>query len=142
MFMGLSLMPEYYKEKVNLFVAMAPAVFIRGVDEKTKKEAAHWKLIEEVMEKIKWYNFIAFRPEYHEYLVDFCNLLPSVCSHLADIDFILPEVDNMSRGDVMYSAFPSGAGYRTTVYYGQCVANGGNFRRYDYGHSANKAIYG
>ena len=47
-------------------------------------------MIKDVMEKIKLYNFIGFRPEYHEDLVDFCNLLPSVCSHLADIDFILP----------------------------------------------------
>lgn len=42
----------------------------------------------------------------------------------------------------MLSNFPSGAGYRTTVYYGQCVANGGHFRRFDYGRDANMAIYG
>ena len=83
------------------------------------------------------------KPEWHEDFVAFCNLLPSVCSHLADLDgFLLPEVDNMSRGDVMYASFPSGASYRTTVYYGQCVANGGNFRRYDYGKTANMEIYG
>ena len=37
MFMGLSLMPEYYKEKVNVFAAMAPAVYFGSVDEKTQK---------------------------------------------------------------------------------------------------------
>ena len=42
----------------------------------------------------------------------------------------------------MYSNFPSGSGYRCTVFYGQCVANGGNFRKFDYGKDSNMAIYG
>ena len=42
----------------------------------------------------------------------------------------------------MLSNFPSGAGYRNSVFYGQCVDNGGNFRKYDYGRDANFAIYG
>jgi len=42
----------------------------------------------------------------------------------------------------MYSNFPSGAGYRNSIFYGQCVANGGNFRKYDYGKDANMAMYG
>ena len=33
MFMGLSLMPEYFKEKVNVFAAMAPAVFMRSLEQ-------------------------------------------------------------------------------------------------------------
>lgn len=48
----------------------------------------------------------------------------------------------MERATTMLASFPSGAGYRTTVYYGQCVANGGHFRRFDYGKDANMAIYG
>ena len=61
---------------------------------------------------------------------------------LANSDFLLKEVDNMERATTMLASFPSGAGYRTTVYYGQCVANGGHFRRFDYGKDANMAIYG
>jgi len=35
MFMGLSLMPEYFKERVNLFVAMEPPVYLGHMDEAT-----------------------------------------------------------------------------------------------------------
>jgi hypothetical protein len=59
MFMGLSSMPEYFKEKVNVFVAMAPPVFIRSItDPTTLAEANHWKLLQDVFEKFKLYNFI------------------------------------------------------------------------------------
>lgn len=66
MFMGLSLMPEYFKEKVNVFVAMAPPVFIKSItDPTTLKEAKHWKLLKDIMEKIHLYNTFAFSPELH-----------------------------------------------------------------------------
>ena len=42
----------------------------------------------------------------------------------------------------MYSNFPSGSTYRASLFYGQCVSNGGNFRKWDYGEHANMAIYG
>lgn len=119
MFMGLSTMPDYFKERVNVFVAMAPPVFLRSItDPASVKEAEHWKLIQDTLEKFHLYNTIAFTPEMHEELVEFCDLLPSVCKHLSSVNFLLPEVDNMPRTDVMYANFPSGAGYRTTVYYG------------------------
>ena len=66
MFMGLSSMPEYFKEKVNVFVAMAPPVFIRSItDPMTLKEAEHWKLLQDVFERIPLYNIISFSAEFH-----------------------------------------------------------------------------
>ena len=122
---------------------MAPPVFIRSINDPMTLKAAHnWKLLQDVFEKVHLYNTFAFSPELHQEFEEFCNLMPTVCSQLADIHFLLPSVDNMQRADVMFSSFPSGAGYRSTVYYGQCVANGGNFRKFDYGKDANMAIYG
>ena len=77
MFMGLSSMPDYFKKFINVFVAMAPPVFIKSItDPKTLTEANHWKLIQEIVEKIHLYNVIAFSPELHEDLVEFCNIMP------------------------------------------------------------------
>ena len=91
MFMGLSSMPDYFKKHVNLFVAMAPPVYIGSItDTRTLWEASHWKLIQDAVEKLHFYNVIAFTPETHADLVEFCNLVPQVCDHLADIDFLLP----------------------------------------------------
>lgn len=42
MFMGASLMPDYFKERVNVFVAMAPPVFLKNVDVPI---ANYWKEI-------------------------------------------------------------------------------------------------
>ena len=143
MFMALSLMPEYFKSKVNVFAAMAPPVFIRSItDPATLKEANHWKLIQDVVERLKLYNLLKVETSWQEELVDLCDLVPSVCQFIQDKSaFLIPEVDNMQRGKVMLANFPSGSGYRAFVFYGQCVASGGLFRKYDYGKD-NLAVYG
>ena len=62
---------------------------------------------------------------------------------LAKSNFLLPQVDNMDRAKVMLANFPSGASYQNSVFYGQCVASGGQFRKFDLGSpEANKAKYG
>jgi len=145
MFMGLSSMPEYFKEKVNVFAAMAPPVFIRSItDPRTVAEATHWPILMDVFEKFKLYNFIKLpNSQWQEGLVAACDLIPSICQLLErGSQFLIPDVDNMQRAKVMLANFPSGAGYRTTIYYGQCVANGGHFHKFDYGKDANMAIYG
>ena len=119
MFMGLSLMPEYYKEKVNVFAAMAPPVYIKGItDPMTLTAASHWKLVMDVFEEFGIYNFVTLSPQLHEELAEACDLIPFVCELLEKTNFLIPEVDNMSRGTVMLSNFPGGSGYRNTVYYG------------------------
>ena len=76
-------------------------------------------------------------------IVMLCDLIPSFCELLTKSDFLIPEVDNMSRAKVMLANFPGGSGYRNTVFYGQCVDNGGLFRKFDMGSKeANQAKYG
>jgi len=144
MFMGLSLMPGYYKAKVNVFAAMAPPVFIRSITSPaTLKEAKHWRLIQKVVEKYHLYNFVKLPTQWQKGIVELCDLIPSFCRLLAKSDFLLPAVDNMTRARVMLANFPSGSGYRNTVFYGQCVASGGLFRKFDLGtKEANMAKYG
>lgn len=81
MFMGLSSMPEYFKEKVNVFAAMAPPVFIRSItDPRTVAEATHWPLLMDAFEKFKLYNFIKLpNSQWQEGLVAACDLIPSIC---------------------------------------------------------------
>ena len=144
MFMGLALMPEYFKEKVNVFAAMAPPVFIGNItDATTLKEASHWKLIQSVIERLKFYDLIKIPTQWSEGIVELCDLIPNFCDILAKSNFLLPQVDNMDRAKVMLANFPSGSSYRCTVFYGQCVASGGLFRKFDLGSpEANKAKYG
>jgi len=144
MFMALSLMPDYFRAKVNVFVAMAPPVFIRSItDPTTLKEASHWRLIQDLVERLKLYNLFKVETQYQAGLLELCDLAPSVCRMIEHkSEFLIPAVDNMERGKVMLANFPSGSGYRCFIFYGQCVASGGLFRRFDYGKDSNMAIYG
>ena len=42
MFMGLALMPEYFHDKINVFVALEPPVYLGHMTEGTRKIAALW----------------------------------------------------------------------------------------------------
>lgn len=72
-----------------------------------------------------------------------CALIPGFCELIEKkSEFLIPSVDNMERARVMLNNFPSGSGYRCTVYWGQVVNSGGLFRKFDYGKDANMKIYG
>jgi len=72
----------------------------------------------------------------------FCGIFGFICREIigifADMD---PRVDNLDRGKVYLSDFPSGSGYRNFIHYAQ-IMNSGRFARYDYGNRKNKDHYG
>ena len=141
MFMGLSIMPDYFKQKVNLFTALAPPVFIRSIEGSSRWEAEHWDLIEFALVRVlHLYDTFTFKDEWITALNTFCDLFHDLCNHYK---FMLePAVDNMEREQVMLANMPSGASYRTFGYYAQCVVNGGQFKYYDYGKRKNQKEYG
>lgn len=80
--MGLSLMPDYFKEKVNLFTALAPPVFIRSIEGRDRWEAEHWDLIELVLvRELHLYDTFTFKDEWITAINTFCDLFHDVCNH-------------------------------------------------------------
>ena len=74
--------------------------------------------------------------------VTFCHFFDPVCKYaLYMVSDREVSLDNMARDDVYYSLFPSGCGWRNFMHYAQLIRDGG-FRRYDWGVSKNREVYG
>jgi gastric triacylglycerol lipase len=142
MFLGASLMPEYFRDKINLYIALAPVASTANLPNPIIREAAKFiKIIEyEIVHKYNYYNWFAPMPVITDAVGAFCELLPGICewvgAHLHNED-----VDNGKRFPMFISNEPSGQSYRTFVYYAQMI-NSGECRLYDYGRLDNKKRYG
>ena len=90
-----------------------------------------------------YYNTIKPIPWLQTVLVGFCGEWRGVCEYffVDTIHFLNRGVDNLDRFGMYLANMPSGASFRTFLYYGQTIASG-NFTLWDYGAAANKKIYG
>lgn len=144
MFIGLSMMPEYYAERMNLFVALAPVASLNHtMSSLFKIMAAHLPEVEyELINVLGMYNM--FAPNWYTQweTAEFCSNFGSICSSfltlIADLD---TSVDNMNRTMSYLTHFPSGAGYRNLVHYAQLI-NSDKFLRFDFGAEKNQQKYG
>lgn len=120
MFIGASMMPDYFKAKLNLYVALAPATRIGHVEGTFLKIISYEvKTVENIIiNDFGMYNFIAPSWIGEEVTSAFCSAYGSICGGFlelfADLDI---SVDNMERVKTYMTHFPSGAGYRCTIHY-------------------------
>ena len=142
-FLGASLLPEYFTEKVNLFVGLAPVASTANIPTGYIRESAKYiREIELGLMEAKIYNL--FEPMTAGMVaIEFVCDMPWVkelCKHF--FKFMHHEgVDSPQAAETFMSNEPSGAGYRTFVYYAQMI-NSGKCALYDYGTRENKKIYG
>ena len=142
MFLGASLMPEYFRDKINLFIALAPVASTANIPSPKIREAAKLiKVLEyKLVYKMNYYNWFAPMPLIQDGIGAVCDLVPALCEevgkHLHNED-----VDNGSRFPMFIANTPSGQSYRTFVYYAQMI-NSGRYALYDYGRLENKQRYG
>lgn len=140
--LGASLMPEYYTSKINLSILLAPVGNTANIPIPYLREAA--KYIREVqfalVHELNYANWFAPMPKGEEALAAFCGILPSICKNAASL-MHHDGVDNGERFATFISNEPSGASYRTFVYYAQMI-NSGKATLYDYGPLDNHKIYG
>lgn len=143
MFLGASMNPEYFKEKVNLFIALAPVASTANISSPIAKALApHIGLLEFGLARVLGYrNWFAPMPRADELVDLVCGgFLGGICK---DVFKLLHHegVDNFSRFTVFMSNEPSGQSYRTFVYYAQMI-NDGRYSLYDYGTRKNNKLYG
>ena len=115
------MMPEYYRENFNVFVALSP---VAKLDNCT---AEGFMILADELDDLKyllvdtlgWYNF--FNPDDigRNTTLTICRNVPQLCTSLlmllGDPD---PSIDNMDRAETIVTHFPSGAGWRTYFHYG------------------------
>jgi len=145
---GASLKPEFYKEKMNLCIFLAPpasmsnnsvAIFnLLSLD-------VNRAILTAMLDTIHLWNLLPYNFLTTGVATLACNLFDGklcdlVMSFIADAD---PTIDDTDRYDVYMSNEPAGAGYRNYLHYAQGIhRNVNTFKRYDYGTKGNKEHYG
>lgn len=139
-FIGETLMPQYFAEHVNLYVAFAPVV---------RLDHANMGPISAVADQLTYfirllhlYNLIDLKDQSFA-VVTFCKALPTTCEYLDegiwDMD---ATVDNTGREYVKFANTPAGAGWKNVIHYAQIIKSS-RFQRWDYGSDEeNKKHYG
>ena len=144
MFLAASLNPDYFNEKVNLFVALGPVTSLVNIEVPALRWLSNdWREVEYLALKFGAYDLMNFGWEEETAAQLFCDAVGVVCADLlqyvADAN---TDVDDMDRYDVFLKDFPAGNGYGNLVYYAQTIKETEYWPRYDYGASRNMDVYG
>lgn len=142
-FLGASLTPDYFTDRVNLFVGLAPVASTANIPTLYLREAATYnKIIEMALMDLGLYNLFPPVPDalMAEDLACSIPYMKEVCKHIYGL-FHNEGVDDPQAGQTFLSHEPSGQSWRTFIYYAQMI-NSGRCALYDYGKKQNKEIYG
>lgn len=116
MFLGASLDPDYFAEKVNLFVALGPATSLANVKVPVfQRTAASWRQMEYLVLKFGAYNLFNAGWLEQTALQLFCeetDICYDLVRYMADSQ---TEYDNLDRWDVVMKDYPAGNGYQNLV---------------------------
>ena len=120
---GAALMPDFYKEKMNVCVLLAPPASMKNNSVALLNLMAlsiNRAIITSMVETVHLYSLLPYNYLNTGVASLFCNLFDgTICTLLmqafADGD---PTIDNTDRYDVYMSNLPAGAGYRNIVHYG------------------------
>lgn len=142
-FIGSSLMPEFYKEKVNLFVALAPIVRLDHSTNKLMVYAAPiYPILQPLVQATGFYSLIDQGATAKFLGSSFCKVVPHFCIALNEGFFDFHgKIDNSARWADKMAHSPAGAGWRTLAHYAQIIKNK-RFQRWDYGADENNKRYG
>ena len=110
MFLGASLDPDYFRERINLFVALAPVASTANISNPLIVDAANRiKLLEvAIVHGLHYYNWFAPMPLADGAIVAVCDIVPGACKAVMKHVFNKDGVDNAARFDVFMSNEPSG----------------------------------
>jgi len=113
MFLGASLEPAYFEEKVNLFVALGPVSKL-GDGGKTKSE---WRQVEYLAKKFGAYNLLNLGWLEEDAAQLFCEATDICYDLIRMVADSNTDVDDLDRFYVFMKDFPAGNGYQNLVFY-------------------------
>jgi len=123
MFIGASLKPDYFKEKVEYFTALAPIVRLDHSTNGAMVAAA------QIINPLSWliqhlhvYNLVPRNGITGPFMGKFCKLAPHLCTAMQEGFFDWDgKIDNASRVADKQAHSPSGSGWRNLVHYAQII---------------------
>lgn len=134
------MMPDYYADMFNLYVAFAPVTRVMGDDGFLSYITQYEKELQTVIQKLGFYNIYQTGYYSREAQSDFCIAFRQLCQYF-DEGYFTPGVDNEERLPVKMAHSPAGAGWRNLIHYAQIIKNK-KFLRFDYGEKENMIKYG
>jgi hypothetical protein len=107
------LLPDYYQEKINLFVALAPVASTHNIEVPAlQKLSKYWRIIQFAAIELGVYNIVGANWWEEQSIMAFCGLFEGLCEGMiAAVSDADPTVDNMDRLNVFLSNFPAGSSY-------------------------------
>ena len=138
MFLAASLDPSYFKQRVNLFVALAPVANTKNIKGMIREGFVHIdSMVKVLVDKEKMYNWFPNSPKGSAEIDAFCALpvAKELCLGLMDL-LVDDKILNVPRFEPMLTSTPSGQSYRTWIWYSQAIKTG-NLTLYDYGATEN-----
>lgn len=144
-FIGASMKPDFYTQKVNTFVALAPIVRLDHSSSAIMVWAAQsavYKLFEPAVKLTHMYDLIDLDPTAAWLSSGFCRMLPHFCSLMNDgfWDFH-DDIDNSARWADKVAHSPAGSGWRNLAHYALIIREKA-FVRWDAGKKENMKRYG
>ena len=141
MFYAVSAHQEFWKERLNLWIALAPVTKL----DHTKSDlfllfAQFTSIIQEAANLLHVWSILGGPSNAASKLI--CGTIPDIC--LFGESFLItqdPSLDDKDRFAVYMSHFPAGASVQSLVHYGQII-NSKSFRLYDWGQKKNVEKYG
>ena len=120
MFIGASMMPDYFNNKVDLFIALAPIV---RLDHSTNTAMVAASQIVDplstIIETLGIHNLVPRTAVITDLMGYVCKLSPHLCVALEEGFFDWnSEIDNANRYPDKEAHSPSGSGWRNIVHYG------------------------
>lgn len=141
MFLGASLNPQYFKEKVNVYIALAPVASTAHITGFLKFVAHDVdNMIATLVDQEGLYSWFPQFSESSVAIDSFCALAKNLCEEFGN-KLVDETVDNVPRFEMAVPSTPSGQTYRAMVYYSQAILTG-KFTLYDYGPEKNLELYG
>jgi len=142
MFAAMCLKNDYIKDKIKLFIALAPVARVGGVSSNFLKVLNSIK-VEELFKVTKTYEVFPEDKKASKFTTWVNNNFPSVTNGILDLisdDKSLLN-NNKERMSIFFNHYPSGSSLKATNHFIQLFRSD-KFHGYDYGKEANMFIYG
>ena len=145
---GSTLVPDVYRDKVNLAVLLAPPISMKNTDVallNLMSLPVNVHIITSMIETIHLYSVLPYGYLTSGVAGAFCSLFNGKLCDLVMGMFVDndPTVDDQDRYPVMMSYLPAGCGYKNIIHYGQGInRKTQGYWRYDYGKKENVKKYG
>lgn len=130
MFYALAKNEDYLKERINLFVAMAPVLRLGNTTSSTLKNLAYYKFsFEKALKTFGIYEVMGAK--WLEMADKICLGFPVTCDMTHDFAEGVSKFNDVDRADVSQGHFPHPASWKQLAHYAQSF-DSGLFREFDY----------